>query len=234
MNTSTNNQKKGKFIVIEGTDGSGKGTQVALLAERLREQKEKFEITDFPQYNTPSAYFVEKYLRGEYGTIDEIGPYKASFFYALDRFDKSFDMKRWLNEGIHIISNRYTTSSMGHQTAKIETIKEQDDFLNWLDNLEYNELGIPRPDMVIFLYMPPEVGQRLVNEKAAREYTKGKSHDIHEADLSHLVKASKTYEYIAEKFNWVRINCVDGERLMSPEEIHALIVEKVNEYLKTC
>lgn len=222
--------EKGKFIVIEGTDGSGKGTQVKLLADKLNEKNVKFEITDFPQYGTPSAFFVEKYLRGEYGTIDEIGPYKASFFYALDRFDKSFEMKKWLNEGTHIVSNRYVTSSMGHQTAKLDTLEEQDKFLNWLDNLEYNELGVPRPDLVVFLYVPPEVGQRLVSEKAVREYTQGKSHDIHEADLNHLVKASEAYKYIAQKFGWLQIDCVKDGELMTPDEIHNLIFERVSEY----
>lgn len=222
--------QKGKFIVIEGTDGSGKGTQVKLLSDRLTQEGVKFEVTDFPQYGKPSAYFVEKYLRGEFGTIDEIGPYKASFFYALDRFDKSFEMKKWLGEGTNIISNRYVTSSMGHQTAKLDTVEEQDKFLNWLDNLEYEELGVPRPDLVVFLYVPPEVGQRLVAEKAAREYTQGKSHDIHEADLNHLTKASEAYKYIAKKFGWLQIDCVKDDRLMTPEEIHELVFAAIKEY----
>jgi len=223
--------QKGKFIVIEGTDGSGKGTQVKLLADKLSETQTRFEITDFPQYGNPSAFFVEKYLRGEYGTIEEVGPYKASFFYALDRFDKSAEMKKWLNEGINIVSNRYVTSSMGHQTAKLDSIEEQDAFLNWLDNMEYEELGIPRPDLVVFLYVPPDVGQKLVAQKAEREYTQGKSHDIHEADLNHLTKASEAYKYIAKKFGWLQIDCVRDGELMSPEEIHKLVFEAVSGYL---
>jgi len=230
MNTPEN--KKGKFIVIEGTDGSGKGTQVELLAEAFKKKDVKFEITDFPQYKTPSAYFVEKYLRGEYGSLDEVGPYKASYFYALDRFDKSHDMKKWIDEGTHIISNRFTTSSMGHQTSKLDSVEEQDAFLNWLDNLEYNDLDIPRPDLVIFLFVPPEVGQKLVSEKASREYTKGKSHDIHESDINHLKKASQAYEYVAKKFNWLRIDCTKNGKLMSREEIHQLVLGKVAEFLK--
>lgn len=222
--------EKGKFIVIEGTDGSGKGTQVKLLADKLTSEGVRFEVTDFPQYGKPSAFFVEKYLRGEFGTIDEIGPYKASYFYALDRFDKSFEMKKWLAEGTHIISNRYVTSSMGHQTAKLNTVEEQDTFLNWLDKLEYEDLGVPRPDLVVFLYVPPGVGQRLVAEKAAREYTQGKSHDIHEADLNHLTKASEAYKYIANKYGWLQIDCVKDGQLMSPEEIHTLIFDAVSNY----
>ena len=227
MSTS---QKKGKFIVIEGTDGSGKGTQVELLSERLKNNKVPFEITDFPQYGQPSAFFVEKYLRGEYGSIEEVGPYKASYFYALDRFDKSIQMKQWLNNGTNIISNRFTTSSMGHQTAKLDSIEEQDAFLEWLDDLEYNQLGIPRPDLVVFLYVPANVGQELVAQKASREYTQGKSHDIHEADLNHLKKASETYCYIAKKFGWIQINCVKDRKLMSREEIHELIFDTVQKH----
>jgi len=229
---NTPEKKKGKFIVIEGTDGSGKGTQVELLAEAFRDKDVRFEITDFPQYNTPSAFFVEKYLRGEYGALDEVGPYKASYFYALDRFDKSHDMHKWLGEGTHIISNRFTTSSMGHQTSKLNTVKEQDTFLDWLDNLEYRDLDIPRPDLVIFLFVPPEVGQKLVAQKNAREYTKGKSHDIHEADLNHLTRASQAYEYVAKKFGWLRIDCTKDGELMSREEIHGLVLEKVTDFLK--
>jgi dTMP kinase len=221
---------KGKFIVIEGTDGSGKGTQTTLFAQRLTSENISFEVTDFPQYGKPSAFFVEKYLQGGFGTIEEVGPYKASYFYALDRFDKSGEMKKWLAEGKHIISNRFTTSSMAHQTAKLDSIEEQDAFLNWLDTLEYGDLEIPRPDLVVFLYVPPEIGQKLVAQKAAREYTQGKSHDIHEASLDHLTKASETYKYIAEKFGWLRIDCVKGGELMSPEEIHELVFEATKKY----
>jgi dTMP kinase len=224
---------QGKFIVIEGTDGSGKGTQVKLLSEKLQSLNIPFQVTDFPQYGTPSAYFVEKYLRGEYGTAQEVGPYKASYFYALDRFDKSFEMKKWLSEGTHIISNRFVTSSMGHQTGKIESREEQDIFLDWLDRLEYEELGVPRPDVVVFLYVPPATAQKLVGEKAAREYTKGKSHDIHEADLGHLEKAAAAYKYVAEKFGWLCIDCVRDGVMMSPEEINTLIFEKISDYFKT-
>ena len=223
--------KKGKFIVIEGTDGSGKGTQVKLLLERLRKFDLEVSTTDFPQYGEPSAFFVEKYLRGDYGTVDEVGPKLASYFYALDRFDKSFDIRKLLDQGSNLISNRYTTSSMGHQAGKITSRKEQDIFLDWLDDLEYEQFNIPRPDLVIFLSVPSEIGQQLVSKKEEREYTKGKSHDIHEADLSHLEKAHDAYHYVADKFGWVKIDCMDGDRLMTIEEVHNLILEEVSKIL---
>ncbi len=224
--------KKGKFIVIEGTDGSGKGTQIALLDLKLRKEKIPFEITDFPQYGKPSAFFVEKYLRGEYGTTEEVGPEKASYFYALDRFDKSFEMKRWLDEGKNIISNRYTTSNMGHQAGKILEKTKRTNFLNWLANLEYKILDIPKPDKVIFLFVPPEVGQKMVDNKASRKYVAGKKRDIHEADLNHLKNASKTYLEIAKKFKWVVINCAPKGEILSREEIHKMIWDKVSPMFK--
>jgi dTMP kinase len=221
------NKKRGKLIVIEGTDGSGKGTQVTKLIERLKKEKYPVEITDFPQYGKASAYFVEKYLRGEYGTSKEIGPYIASTFYALDRFDKSFEMKKILDSGTHIVSNRYVSSSMGHQTGKIEGKVHRDKYLKWVDNFEHKMLNSPRADLIIFLNVPPAIGQKLVDQKVPREYTDGKKRDIHEADLDHLKKASEAYKYISQKFNWKVIECTKKGKLMGVDEIHKLVWEKV-------
>lgn len=220
--------KKGKFIVIEGTDGSGKGTQVALLIDSLKKREVGVEVADFPQYDNFSSGFVAKYLRGEYGTANEVGPYRASVFYALDRYDKSFDIKRWLSEGKIVVSNRYVSANMGHQAGKIANKKKRDEFLKWLENLEFKIFNIPKPDVTILLYMPPEVGQKLVDQKASRDYTKGKKRDIHEADLDHLKKASKAYLYVAKKYGWKVINCVEHGVLLSREEIHQKISDFVS------
>ncbi|MBP9763129.1 MAG: deoxynucleoside kinase [Candidatus Pacebacteria bacterium] len=217
--------KRGKFIVIDGTDGSGKGTQTELLVAALKDQGVKVVVTDFPQYGKPSAIFVEKYLRGEYGSADEVGAKRASLFYALDRFDESKQMKQWLDEGFCIVSNRYVSANMGHQTGKIKDPVERDKFLDWLNELEFEIFEIPKPDEVIFLYVPPEVGQKLVDEKSAREYTKGAKRDIHEADLNHLKNASEAYKYVAEKFNWKTVICAPNGEMMSREEIHKIILE---------
>jgi dTMP kinase len=224
--------KKGKFIVIEGTDGSGKTTQTELLANRLKKEKLPIATTDFPQYDNFSGAFVAKYLRGEYGTAEEVGPYRGSIFYAVDRYDKSFDIKRWLKEGKIIVSNRYVSANMGHQTGKIKGKKNQDAYLKWLDKLEYEIFDIPRPDITILLYMPPEVGQRLVDQKKARTYTNGKKRDIHEDDLEHLKKASEAYVYVAKKYKWTVINCAKKGQPLSREEIHEKIFEKVKKILK--
>ena len=222
-----NNMKPGKFIVIDGTDGSGKGTQTELLVTALKEKGVQVVVTDFPQYGTPSAYFVEKYLRGEYGTAEEVGAKRASLFYALDRFDVAKQMRTWLAEGTYIVSNRYVSASMGHQTGKIEGNEERDKFLDWLDDLEYNICGIPRPNETIFLYVPPEVGQKLVDQKESRAYTQGKKRDIHEADIDHLKKASEAYKYVAKKFNWKTITCAPDGEMLSREEIHTMIMKTV-------
>ncbi len=219
---------RGKFIVIEGTDGSGKGTQVHLLINRLKTEGVSVEMVDFPQYDSPSSYFVAKYLRGEYGTAEDVGPYRGSLFYALDRYDKSSDIKRWLDEGTTVIANRYVSANMGHQAGKIDDLEARDKYLEWLDNLEYNICGIPRPDQTIFLFVPPEIGQQLVDHKNHREYTQGKSRDIHEADLTHLQKASQAYMYVAEKYNWTTIPCTEEGVMLSREAIHERVYEAVS------
>ena len=224
--------KKGLFVVIEGTDGSGKGTQTALLIESLKKNKVEVETTDFPQYGNFSGAFVAKYLRGEYGSAKEVGPYRASIFYAVDRYDNSFDIKKWLSEKKVIVSNRYVSANMGHQAGKIRDKKKRDEFLKWLENLEYKIFNIPKPDIMILLYMPPEIGQKLVDQKATREYTKGKQRDIHEADLKHLKEASEAYLYVAKKYGWKVINCVEDNVLLSKEVIHQKIHDLVMKRIK--
>ncbi len=216
--------KKGKFIVIEGTDGSGKATQLEYLTKYLKRNKKKFATADFPQYDNFSGAFVAKYLRGEYGTADEVGPYRGSMFYAVDRYDKSFDIKKWIDEGKIVLSNRYVSANMGHQTGKIKGKKNKDKFLKWLDNLEYEIFGIPRPDATILLFVSPEIGQKLVDQKKERAYTKGKKRDIHEADLKHLKNAALAYVYVAKKYKWIVINCTKNGEMRTREDIHKEIV----------
>ncbi len=223
--------KKGKFIVIDGTDGSGKGTQTELLVNALKAKNLDVITLDFPQYGKSSCYFVEKYLRGEYGTADEVGAKRASLFYALDRFDISKQIKDWLDEGKIIVSNRYVSASMGHQAGKIKDFEEREKFLDWLDELEFEICEIPRPDEIIFLYMPPEIGQKLVDQKSARDYTNGKKRDIHEADLDHLKNASEAYKYVANKFNWKTINCTEGDEILSREQILNQILKVLEDVL---
>lgn len=224
---------RGKFIVIEGTDGSGKGTQTRLLIKTLKYKGVDVIETDFPRYGNNSAMFVEKYLRGEYGSLKDIDAKKASLFYALDRYDASHEMKKWLDEGKFIISNRYVTSNMGHQTGKIECKDECDEFLNWLLELEYEILGIPEPDKIIFLHVLPEIGQKLVDKKneIEREYAKGKKRDIHESDIDHLKKASEAYKYVAKKYNWETIDCSPNNEILPIENIHKKVLKSIEDMI---
>ena len=223
--------KQGVFIVIDGTDGSGKGTQTALIIERLTAEGQKVKMVDFPQYGNGSAWFVEKYLRGEYGSLDEVGPYKASLFYALDRFDKAAEIREWLAEGWVVIANRYVSSNIGHQAGKIADPVERQKFLAWLLDLEFGMLNIPQPDAVIILFMPPAVGQKLVDQKAARDYTQGKKRDIHEADLQHLEKASQAYLEVAKQYGWTVIDCADGDVHKTIPVIHEQVSSVIKELI---
>lgn len=220
---------KGKFIVIDGTDGSGKGTQAQILKDRFIREGYDVEMADFPQYGQVSAALVEKYLNGNFGTAKDVGPYRASIFYACDRYSASFKIRSWLNEGKVVISNRYTSSNMGHQAGKIKDLQERDEFLAWLEDLEYNIFGIPKPNLNILLYLDPEIGQQLVDQKGHRDYVGGSKRDIHEDDIEHLKDAANAFKYVAEKYAWTVINCADeNSQIMSREDIHNIIWEKIN------
>ena len=213
----------GKLIVIDGTDGSGKATQVALLAERLKQKGHSVTVVDFPRYGQPSAYFVEQYLNGRYGSLAQIGSYEASLFFALDRYDAAPDMKRALADGAIVLSNRYVSSNMGHQAAKITDANERRKLYTWLHELEYKILGIPQPDLSVILHLAASTGQKLVEKKGFRQYLDGHKKDLHESDLSHLQAAERVYLEIAAMYNYEVVECEREGVLMTPDEISALI-----------
>jgi dTMP kinase len=221
------------FISIDGTDGCGKATQVKMLVERLMSENYPVEMTDFPQYGTKSAGPVEEYLNGKYG---QVGPEASSIFYAVDRFDASFKIREWLNQGKIVISNRYVTANAGHQGGKIADSARRMEYFKWLNDLEYNIFKIPRPDLNIILHVPAEMAQRLVDKKSAdqRAYAQGKKRDLHESDINHLKNAEMVYLEIAKTFpNTELIECVRGDRLLTPEEVHDLVWERVKRSLET-
>ena len=218
--TKKNQKAKGKLIVIDGVDGSGKGTQTKMLADTLKAEGYVFELTDFPQYGQKSAGLVEEYLNGKYGQVD---PYKSSVFYAVDRFDASFKIRQWLDEGKIVISNRYVTASAGHQGGKIPNQAERIKYFKWLDNLEYNIFGIPKPDLNILLHVPAKVAQKLVDRKSKdlRKYAAGKKRDLHEKDLKHLENAEKVFIEISRLFpNTKMVECVERGVLLNPQQVH--------------
>jgi len=223
---------KGKFIVIDGTDGSGKATQVAILKERLAKEGHDFAAVDFPRYNEPSAYFVAQYLKGEYGTAEEVGPHRGSMFYAIDRFAAKAQMIKDLESGKILLANRYVSANMGHQASKISDPEERKIFLDWLYDLEYNIFGIPKPDINIILHVSAAVGQELVDQKGHRDYVGGQKRDLHEGDIKHLSAAEATYLEIAKAYpDFVLIECMRDSQIMSREEIHELIWAKVKDLL---
>lgn len=225
-------KRNGLFIVIEGTDGSGKGTQFKLLKERLTKDGYDVASFDFPQYDQDSSYFVREYLNGKYGTAEEVGPYTGSLFYALDRYQAAPQIRQALEEGKVVIANRYTGSNMGHQGTKFASLEERKGYFIWLDNLEFELLGIPRPSASIVLRVPAETAQQLVGQKEARSYT-NKTHDLHEADLSHLQRAVEVYDNICELFprDFVKLDCVQGGKLQPIEVIHEQIWQSLQDIL---
>ncbi len=225
-------KNKGKIIVIDGTDGSGKTTQLHLLKEKLQAEGFGVEIADFPQYNHKSAGMVEEYLSGKYGSVNDVTPYQASIFYAVDRFDFGKQISDWLAEGKIILCNRYTSSNMAHQGCKIENPLERKVFFNWLSELEHDILKIPRPDLCLILRVEAEISQQMAKDRA-REDWKGKTKDIHEENLDHLKKAEQIYCEIAENnSNYRLVNCVSEGTIMDREEISFLVWIYVSQMLK--
>jgi len=224
--------QRGKFIVIDGTDGSGKATQTKILAERLTRVGFDVEITDFPQYNTKSAGLVEEYLNGKYGSAEEVGPYRASIFYACDRYDASFKIKKWLEQGKIIISNRYVMANMGHQGGKIDNPLERKHFFDWLHQLEYEIFDIPRPDLNVIIHVPAEISQVLAEQRLKTDW-EGKTNDIHQENLEHLKKAEETYLEIAKNFpDVVLIEGAENGEILSREHISNSIWREIVKIFK--
>lgn len=216
-------EQKGKLIVIEGTDGSGKAMQTNLLLKRLTKEGYAVAAASFPQYGKKSAGMVEEYLNGKYGKPDSLDPRIASLFYALDRFDLSAEIRMRIKEGNIMVLDRYVDSNAGHQGGKIKDARERAEFLAWLYELEFGILTIPKPDLVLILHVPARIGQHLVAEKQQRLYIKGgKKHDGHEADLEHLQHAEASYLWLAEQYpnDHIVIECAPSNSILPPETIH--------------
>ena len=224
-----NNLRKGKLIVIEGGDGSGKTVQAKMLVEFLRKKKKKVRYIDFPQYYTSfHGAIIGDYLAGKYGKFNEISPYLISLAYALDRASVKEEMEGWLREGAIIIANRYTTSNMAFQTARISPRKRRE-FLEWLDRLEYRVNKIPREDLVIFLYVPWQIAIQLTKKKAKKRRYLHKP-DLHESDIDYRQKVERMYLWLSRnKKEWVKINCFMKKKLESPQVIHQKIIKILEE-----
>lgn len=217
------------LIVIDGVDASGKHTQSELLCKRLAREGYAVKRIQFPDYDQPSSALIKMYLAGEFGTdAAAVNAYAASSFYAVDRYAsyKKF-WKTELDAGKIVISDRYTTSNAIHQMIKLPKT-QWDDYLTWLYQYEYELLGIPRPDLVLFMDMPVSVSLRLMDERAKKEH---REKDIHEANRNYLTACYESAAYAADKLGWVRIHCLDEQnKLKKAEQISDEIVRLVKAY----
>ena len=220
-------KRRGKLIVIDGGDGSGKTTQATLLVDYLKSKKIPVKYVDFPQYyHSFHGKTVGKFLKGEFGKIDEVSPYLASLAYALDRASIKREMDDFLGAGGVIIANRYATSNMAHQTAKFATKKEQSEFLKWVYELEYKIHKIPKEDLVIYLHVPYQFAAELSKNRSLKT---GVALDIHEKNSEHQKKSEEMYLMLAKKYkHWKVIECVKDSKMLSIEEVREQILPLIN------
>ena len=216
---------KGKLIVIDGLDGSGKSTQLEIAQKRLTEMGYNVKTISFPDYDSPSSALVKMYLGGEFSSNpNDINAYAASSFYAVDRYASY--MKYWKEDfenGCIILAARYVSSNALHQMSKLQS-HEWDKYLEWLYDYEYEKLGIPKADSVIFLDMPIEVSQKLLSKRYNGDENKK---DIHEADTAYLSNCRKSALYAADKLEWTIIECSKNNMALSVDEISDNIINTI-------
>lgn len=215
----------GKLIVIEGLDGSGKATQTDLLYRALRAQGKQVRKISFPDYESSSSALVKMYLGGEFGTDPtDVNAYAASSFFAVDRYASyKKDWKVFLDSGGIVITDRYTTSNAVHQCCKLPK-EAWDEFLDWLFTFEYGKLGIPAPDLVIYLRVDLEVSKQLITSRCQGDESKM---DIHESNLDYLRRSREAAEYCSQKLDWKIVECCTDGRMGEIEVIHEKVLSIV-------
>ncbi len=219
---------KGKLLVFEGLDASGKATQTKLLEEKLKEKGIKTKTYSFPRYNSFFGEMIAKYLKGELGEKEEVPEEFVSLLYSLDRYEIKKEIQAFLEKDFVVLMDRYYTSNFAFQTAKFDDLKERKRFLDWLEKIESK---MPEPDLVFFLDVPVEFSQKLMDSRKQKEYMKEKK-DIHEKDLNYQKKVREMFLELTKKENWFLISCVSEDKLQSKEKITELIWNKVKPILK--
>ena len=208
---------RGKFIVFEGADGTGKSTQAKLLVDYLKEKKKDAVFFSFPNYQSAWGKMVRRYLDGEFGDVNEVSPYLASMLYAGDRLLESERIKKWQNGGKTIICDRYMASNIAHQAAKIKDKKLKIKYIKWLEDLEYGENKIPKPDFSILLTIPQEIAQKFMRTRAL---------DIHEKNVSYQKRVAKAFEdYAKQNKNWTVVSNTKAGKLKKIDDVHKEILE---------
>lgn len=219
--------KHGKLIVLEGLDGSGKSTQLEQLKKRLDADGRRYRQIKLPDYEEPSSTLVRMYLDGAFGkSAGDVNAYAASLFYAVDRYASY--RRRWGSDyenGTLILADRYATSNAIHQMGKLPKA-EWSEFLNWIEDLEYQKNGIPRPDLVLYLDMPVEISQQLMTQRYHGDEVKK---DVHECDVNYLDQCRRTAAFAAKVWGWEVISCADGEE---PRPIEGIANQIYNAVLK--
>ncbi len=220
----------GKLIVIEGTDGSGKSTQFRLMSEHLTQDNVAFKRLVFPRYSEESSALIRMYLGGEFGSKpSDVNAYAASSFYAVDRYASyKMDWGNWYEDGGLVLSDRYTTSNAVHQASK-ESGEKKEQFLQWLYDFEYGKLGLPKPDLVIYLDVPTDFTEKLLRHREADTNTKA---DIHEQDMQYLSTCRESGRAAAKYYGWTVINCVKDGAMRSMEDIHQEIYSHITKCLE--
>ena len=220
----------GKLIVIEGTDGSGKSTQFRLMSEHLTRDNVEFKRLVFPRYSEESSALIRMYLGGEFGSKpSDVNAYAASSFYAVDRYASyKMDWGKWYEDGGLVLSDRYTTSNAVHQASK-ESGEKKEQFLQWLYDFEYGKLGLPKPDLVIYLDVPTDFTEKLLRHREADTNTKA---DIHEQDMAYLATCRESGRAAAEYYGWTIIHCVKDGAMRSMEDIHREIYSHITNRLE--
>lgn len=221
---------KSKLIVIDGLDGSGKATQTKLLADKLTSMGRTVRKLEFPDYDSPSSSLVKMYLNGDFGkNPEDVNAYAASAFYAVDR--AASYLKNWKNDcnnGSVILCDRYCTSNIIYQMSKVKN-DERDGFIEWQSDFEYNKLGLPVPDAVIYLDVDPDVSQRLMEKRYGGDKSKM---DLHEKNVKFLRECRESAVYATQKCGWIKIDCCENGDIKSIEQIAAEIEKVVFDILK--
>lgn len=221
--------EKGKIIVIEGTDCSGKATQAELLVKYLKEKGEKVVEFSYPRYDTPTGkiiggpYLGKSYISSGWFAegADKVNPKVASLYYAADRLYNNHEVEEKLNEGYIVLLDRYVYSNMGHQAGKFTDPEKRHEMYKFIEKLEFELLGLPKPDVVIFLYMPPDKAKALRVEREEKL-------DEHEANDDHLLRAEASYLDMAQRYDFKIVNCLKDDKVRTIEDIHEEIVNIYN------
>jgi len=227
------NKFKGKLIVIDGIDGAGKATQTKILIKHLKKLKHKTATLDFPQYyNNFFGKMTGRFLNGEFGDAPSTNPYLASVLYAADRWETKNKIEKWLREGKIVILDRYSSSNQIHQGGKISDPKKRKQFLDWLEEMEFNVFKIPKPDLIIFLNVPYKISKKLLTKKVSRNYIKSAKNDkVEKSRIYQESSYSQSLNLVKKYNNWIEINCVKNNELLSPEKISDLIWDKLERVL---